>query len=100
MSEKIREFIEIPQQFAKEGKQVRSALNLALKSAYGFFGSLLPDAQNHLRPVCGHSERHDGHATEVSFVYAEFISICRAVGIGFAVMGFIGYFVKLIHIPM
>ena len=30
----------------------------------------------------------------------EFIQICRAVAVGFAVMGFIGYFVKLIHIPM
>jgi hypothetical protein len=25
---------------------------------------------------------------------------CRAVGLGFVVMGFIGYFVKLIHIPI
>jgi hypothetical protein len=30
----------------------------------------------------------------------EFIQISRAVAIGFAVMGFLGYFVKLIHIPM
>ncbi|EFP81671.1 Sec61p translocation complex subunit [Puccinia graminis f. sp. tritici] len=30
----------------------------------------------------------------------EFIQICRAVAIGFAIMGFIGYFVKLIHIPI
>ena len=30
----------------------------------------------------------------------EFIQISKAVAIGFAVMGFIGYFVKLIHIPM
>jgi len=30
----------------------------------------------------------------------EFSQICRAVAIGFAVMGFIGYFVKLIHIPI
>lgn len=30
----------------------------------------------------------------------EFIQICRAVGLGFVVMGFIGYFVKLIHIPI
>lgn len=32
--------------------------------------------------------------------FAEFIQISKAVAIGFAVMGFIGYFVKLIHIPM
>ena len=30
----------------------------------------------------------------------EFVQISKAVAIGFAVMGFIGYFVKLIHIPM
>ena len=30
----------------------------------------------------------------------EFAQICKAVAVGFAVMGFIGYFVKLIHIPM
>ena len=32
--------------------------------------------------------------------FTEYLHICRAVAIGFAVMGFIGYFVKLIHIPM
>ncbi|PSR76644.1 hypothetical protein PHLCEN_2v8241 [Hermanssonia centrifuga] len=47
MSEKLREFAEIPQEFIKDGQQ-----------------------------------------------------ICKAVAVGFAVMGFIGYFVKLIHIPM
>ncbi|KAI0045225.1 protein translocase SEC6 [Auriscalpium vulgare] len=30
----------------------------------------------------------------------EFAGLCKAVAIGFAVMGFIGYFVKLIHIPI
>jgi hypothetical protein len=34
------------------------------------------------------------------YMYAEFVGICRAVAVGFAVMGFIGFFVKLIHIPM
>lgn len=28
----------------------------------------------------------------------EYIQICRAVGMGFVVMGFIGYFVKLVSI--
>jgi preprotein translocase subunit Sss1 len=32
--------------------------------------------------------------------FAEYIQLCRAIAIGFVVMGFIGYFVKLIHIPM
>jgi len=30
----------------------------------------------------------------------EFKKIALATGIGFAVMGFIGFFVKLIHIPI
>ena len=30
----------------------------------------------------------------------EYMKILRAVGVGFVVMGFIGYFVKLIHIPI
>jgi protein transport protein SEC61 subunit gamma and related proteins len=30
----------------------------------------------------------------------EFTAIAKAVGIGFLMMGFIGFFVKLIHIPI
>ena len=30
----------------------------------------------------------------------EFAAIARATGIGFLIMGFIGFFVKLIHIPI
>ncbi|KAI0011375.1 protein translocase SEC6 [Xylariaceae sp. FL0662B] len=30
----------------------------------------------------------------------EFIKICQAVGVGFLVMGAVGYVVKLIHIPV
>jgi len=30
----------------------------------------------------------------------EFIRIAMATGVGFCIMGFIGFFVKLIHIPI
>ncbi|KIM97577.1 hypothetical protein OIDMADRAFT_20614 [Oidiodendron maius Zn] len=30
----------------------------------------------------------------------EFIKICQAVGVGFLIMGAVGYVVKLIHIPL
>jgi protein transport protein SEC61 subunit gamma-like protein len=30
----------------------------------------------------------------------EFTSIAKAVGVGFSIMGFIGFFVKLVHIPI
>ncbi|KAF8415106.1 hypothetical protein L210DRAFT_3392301 [Boletus edulis BED1] len=62
MSEKLTEFMDVPQQFIRDGNQ--------------FLARCTKPSQK------------------------EFIQICRAVAIGFAVMGFIGYFVKLIHIPM
>ena len=31
---------------------------------------------------------------------AEFMRITAATGVGFLIMGFIGFFVKLIHIPI
>ena len=34
------------------------------------------------------------------FIFAEFQKIALATAIGFAIMGFIGFFVKLIHIPI
>ncbi|TBU49927.1 secE/sec61-gamma protein [Dichomitus squalens] len=62
MSDKLKEFVEIPQQFARDGNQFLTR--------------------------CTKPSRK------------EFIQISKAVAIGFAVMGFIGYFVKLIHIPI
>ncbi|TRM66106.1 hypothetical protein BD626DRAFT_566738 [Schizophyllum amplum] len=62
MSDKIKEFIEIPQQFVREGNQFLTRCS---------------------KPS-----------------YKEYTQICRAVAVGFAVMGLIGYFVKLIHIPI
>jgi len=62
MSDKVKEFIEVPQQFLKEGNQ--------------FLVRCTKPSQK------------------------EFVQISKAVAIGFAVMGFIGYFVKLIHIPI
>ncbi|KOS13988.1 protein transport protein sec61 subunit gamma [Malassezia pachydermatis] len=62
MSERIRELVDEPVSFLREGMQF---MNRCTK----------PDRK-------------------------EFIQICRAVGTGFVVMGFIGYLVKLIHIPI
>ncbi|KZT52503.1 secE/sec61-gamma protein [Calocera cornea HHB12733] len=62
MSERFKEFVEVPQQFFREGNQF---LTRCTK----------PDKR-------------------------EYIQISRAVAIGFAVMGLLGYFVKLIHIPI
>ncbi|KAF7303299.1 hypothetical protein MKEN_01294000 [Mycena kentingensis (nom. inval.)] len=62
MSEKLREFAEVPAQFVREGTQFLTRCSKPTDK--------------------------------------EFTQICKAVGVGFAVMGFIGYFVKLIHIPI
>ncbi|KAG8925834.1 Sec61p translocation complex subunit [Tulasnella sp. 418] len=62
MSEKLQEYLEVPQQFVREGNQ--------------FITRCTKPTQK------------------------EFIQICRAVAIGFVFMGFLGYFVKLIHIPI
>jgi len=32
--------------------------------------------------------------------YAEFMVIARATSVGFLIMGFVGFFVKLVHIPI
>ncbi|KAI0001677.1 secE/sec61-gamma protein [Russula vinacea] len=72
MSEKLQEFIEVPQEFIREGNQARH-------SAIALPPFLIR---------CTKPSRK------------EFIQISKAVAIGFAVMGFIGYLVKLIHIPM
>ena len=69
MSDRIRELVEVPVGFVKEGTQL---LNRCTK----------PDRKGKL---C---------------LTREFIQICRAVGTGFVVMGFIGYLIKLIHIPI
>jgi len=62
MSDKLREYLEVPQQFLKEGNQ--------------FINRCTKPSQK------------------------EFIQISKAVAIGFGVMGFLGYMVKLIHIPI
>ncbi|TFY70551.1 hypothetical protein EVG20_g2463 [Dentipellis fragilis] len=68
MSEKLKELVEIPQEFIRDGNQVRPPVLLSMDIALISIG--------------------------------QFLQICRAVAVGFAVMGFIGYFVKLIHIPI
>ncbi len=55
-----------------------------------------------------HQARSQGYCEKISFhfrplfvlVYSEFAKIARATGIGFLIMGFIGFFVKLVHIPI
>lgn len=96
MSDKVREFAEIPQQFIRDGNQVRlyvlfcALANVLLLVSYPLYKTLAK------RCIALKS----WWSTNWSQYRTEFTQICKAVAIGFAVMGFIGYLVKLIHIPM
>jgi protein transport protein SEC61 subunit gamma and related proteins len=96
MSDRVKEIIEVPQQFIREGSQVSSYIRLCtvqFLTLYKFIGRCTkPSRTGTLSVICISSSR--------SRWSTEFMAICRAVAIGFAVMGFLGYFVKLIHIPM
>lgn len=98
MSDKFQEVLEIPKNYIRDGNQVCHCLLFPTCAAYT--GPHKPSsssgAQSHHRkvlnlrtPVCRELR-----------LSPEFAGLCKAVAIGFAVMGFIGYFVKLIHIPM
>lgn len=96
MSDKIREFIEVPQQFIRDGNQVPLSFQfLHISLAYS------PTVPYTLHKTFGEGFAPASCTNDVSLkVSLEFTQICKAVAVGFAVMGFIGYFVKLIHIPM
>lgn len=97
MAEKIREIAEIPREFIHDGNQVCLR---QLRCSCSNPPCLVPRTL--------HEAVAEGCALLQSYLFgpvlsgccAEFIQISKAVAIGFAVMGFIGYFVKLIHIPM
>jgi len=97
MSDKFREFIDVPQQFVRDGNQVRSLLNFWTANCSSPHPSFLHVARNLHKRV-----RYLSFSCPqlLTLKITEFTQICKAVAVGFAVMGFIGYFVKLIHIPM
>ena len=99
MSDKIREFIEVPQQFIREGNQVSglstAILRILLTNFFQFLTRCTKPSQQGFSSCLHHVRLLISNACRL-----EFSQICKAVAIGFGVMGFIGYFVKLIHIPM
>ncbi|KAG8736174.1 Sec61p translocation complex subunit [Ceratobasidium sp. 414] len=80
MSDKVKEFVEMPQEFVKEGKLVSCSVEAAL-------GQKTDRTPQFLTRCTKPTQK-------------EYVQICKAVAIGFGIMGFIGYFVKLIHIPI
>ncbi|KAH9868543.1 hypothetical protein J1614_007615 [Plenodomus biglobosus] len=80
--ENIKEFADMPAEFLKEG-------TLFMNRCTSMVTAPLP--------------AHDGIANKHPRVEPdkkEFIRISQAVGIGFLIMGVIGYIVKLVHIPV
>jgi len=75
MSDQIKEILDIPRDFFKDG---------------AFF----------LNRCTKPSKRGDSLVLTMSDVFVEFLEISRAVAVGFLVMGFIGFAVKLVHIPI
>lgn len=83
----LEKISELPVEFIKEGT---TFINRCTK----------PDAAGKFSTFS-----HCFHKTSISnflfyFLLLEFLKIVRAVGLGFIVMGAIGYIVKLIHIPI
>ena len=95
MSEKLREFAEWPQERIADSKEVWTFLMVIYDLAHSF---VVLDALHKAlaEGYAGHYIVCLSHLTRT----IEFLQICRAVAVGFAIMGFIGYLVKLIHIPM
>lgn len=107
MSDKVKEFIEMPQEFAKEGKLVSFQRSRASVQASDLKNSSSPGVRSLPKKVRNERDRSAtpcySIAREMNLtcgVTTEYVQICKAVAIGFGIMGFIGYFVKLIHIPM
>lgn len=94
MSDKAREFAEIPQQFVREGTLVGREGKLSELQLTAVCQQVY---QAHERRCLRSAQLVQGR---VEADCVEYIQLCRAVAVGFAVMGFIGYLVKLIHIPM
>jgi protein transport protein SEC61 subunit gamma-like protein len=105
MAEKLREVAEIPQQFVKEGtlvcifycaveeKLMQQFVNRCTKPSKD--GQCLVS-----RDILGAPEGTGRKQDRIGADSVEYLQLCRAIAVGFVVMGFIGYLVKLIHIPM
>ncbi|KAK7551573.1 hypothetical protein IWX46DRAFT_578845 [Phyllosticta citricarpa] len=102
MSDQLKELADVPKDFIKDGTLF---INRCTKRTY-ISGtsktrpSLLRPLSNTSRALHRHPSTADKHAlTPFAADKREFIKISQAVGIGFVVMGAIGYLVKLGRAP-
>ena len=75
MSDQVKQILDVPRDFIKDG---------------AFF----------LNRCTKPSKRGQFKETVVVLTAVEFLEISRAVAVGFLIMGFIGFAVKLVHIPI
>lgn len=52
------------------------------------------------KPICSQARAPLTFVLPVLYPATEYLQICRAVAMGFAIMGFLGFTVKLIHLPI
>ncbi|KAF9632618.1 putative translocation complex subunit sss1 protein [Lasiodiplodia theobromae] len=87
MSDQIKELADVPKDFIKDGTQfINSASRLLRTEAHS--------------PPVRPKWKLRVHSNIATADKREFIKISQAVGVGFVVMGAIGYIVKLVHIPV
>ncbi|THC96184.1 hypothetical protein EYZ11_004347 [Aspergillus tanneri] len=84
MSDQVQELLNIPRDFLKDGMMFINRSQKRECNSQGCKSRLFSSSLTRINPA---DKR-------------EFIKISQAVGTGFLVMGFIGYIVKLIHIPV
>ena len=85
MSDQLAQIADIPREFMRDGTQfINRCTKRTLSRSFPPFSAV--------RMIC-----LSGDAIADK---KEFIKISQAVGIGFVVMGVIGYIVKVIHIPI
>ncbi|KKP03710.1 protein transporter Sec61 subunit gamma [Trichoderma harzianum] len=92
MADQVEEILEVPREFFKDGVQF---INRCQKRTH------LSHHVSLALPL--HLRRPKLTRSCLSLFLAdqkEFLKLCQAVGIGFGVMGAVGFIVKLIHIPL
>ncbi|OJD26874.1 protein translocase SEC61 complex gamma subunit, archaeal and eukaryotic [Blastomyces percursus] len=92
MSDTFQELADIPKDFVKDGMLF---MNRCTKRMYHRYSPIPVITRcSPFRHLPSADTRHQ------SADKREFIKISQAVGFGFLIMGVIGYFIKLIHIPV
>ncbi|GAB7345956.1 hypothetical protein MBLNU457_4181t2 [Dothideomycetes sp. NU457] len=111
MADQLKEIAEIPRDFLKDGTQFLNRCTkreCALSHPQLSLWTILYAAllERHIGSAAGHfatrrnTQDRSSQLSTARTDKREFIKISQAVGVGFLVMGVIGYVVKLIHIPV